>query len=229
MGNETNSSLIDAFKVFHKLLLEWEPAVGLPRMPFWVQNQPVQYNSVDYHEVVTEFGNYDPCFVAFHRDAVDTLLPYDLRYESISWHYSNNVVALRSVILYPRHVLRFNSLIAENSEHNYGYPRRTFALEIYSAVTMVREMVRNFGPPEWEACMKLCGWNFCEPDASELFAGRADKWFGNGMWWMRILNVSAKKDFDYSLPFSNPRAIEHCISDVQGPSQDFWGKIKTGW
>ena len=43
-----------------------------------------------------EAGNYDPAFVAYHRDAADLLLPYDLRYEgAISVDYDWSVHGLQ--------------------------------------------------------------------------------------------------------------------------------------
>ena len=54
--------------------------------------------------------NFDAIFNAFHREAVDFLLPYTTQWDRRSWWYSQYSLIVLSAAFYNRHRLQFNAL-----------------------------------------------------------------------------------------------------------------------
>jgi hypothetical protein len=68
----------DPFQTFEAYLLAWEPAVGFPGSATSVDNV---HAAADGLREVDLAYNFDAILTAFHRDAVDFLLPYDTHWE----------------------------------------------------------------------------------------------------------------------------------------------------
>ena len=91
---------------FRALLLEWMPAVGVPRyafMPRFNASIPVQA-----HTVI----NWDHVLVAMHFTAARLLLPYDTEAERTNWIPAQILMDLQAAALYLEHVLMFRSLLS---------------------------------------------------------------------------------------------------------------------
>ncbi|KXJ22204.1 hypothetical protein AC249_AIPGENE22198 [Exaiptasia diaphana] len=66
--------------------------------------------------------SFDAGFNAFHRDAVDHLLPYNLEYEDQSWWESQKYIILASDLMFRGQVLRYLPITATNTKHRQ-YPK----------------------------------------------------------------------------------------------------------
>lgn len=101
------------FLLMDTFLLSVSPAIGVIAGMF----TPIIYNGllaqVVYH--------VDAMFNAFHRDALDFVLPYCPRYDASSWWKSQAILVYRSFCLYG-HVIQFNALNAVALKHG-KYPR----------------------------------------------------------------------------------------------------------
>lgn len=105
-----------SYKEFENLLIEHEPAVGVPlcdivkNTSFYILNLEIQ------HPVIL-----DQLVQAYHRKVVDEkiVLPFITEFDSLSWWYSceiNNFLILR---YYRGYVMQFNTIEANNDNHNW--------------------------------------------------------------------------------------------------------------
>ena len=113
------SSPLQAFEDF---LLKHEPAIGVPlfcsgrgRCDNMKRLKPMP----EYLPVTIWF---DAAVTAFHRNALDLMLPYRLDYEKKSWYQSQKFVILGAYLMFRGQVLRFAPLSATNNAHR-EYPR----------------------------------------------------------------------------------------------------------
>ena len=112
-------------RAFEDFLLKHEPAIGVT-MYCWGMScdlmksfkllQPLP----EYLPVTIAF---DAAFNAFHRNAVDFMLPYRLDYERQSWWQSQKFVILAADLVFRGQILRFTPVVALNKEHR-EYPRQ---------------------------------------------------------------------------------------------------------
>ena len=103
------------YRTFESYLLRYLPAVGHAHFDW----QPYDEDK----EIVSGVGNYDAIVNAFHRDAVDVLLPYATHWDRHSWHYSQLVVHTMTSALFPNHRLQFNALRVQQRAGHASYPR----------------------------------------------------------------------------------------------------------
>ena len=79
-------------------------------------------NFRDVDNIPTSF--FDPAINAFHHEAVEHILPYTTRYDSISWWWSGWYAGIRSEIKFPRQVVAPTKLLGINDQHR-PYPRKS--------------------------------------------------------------------------------------------------------
>lgn len=127
-------SIYSPLHAFEQFLRKHEPAVGMP-MHCSICLRPTQTKGemerlcCDKMKQVDPLPSYlpvtihfDAAFNAFHKDAVDLLLPYRLHYESQSWWESQKFVILASDILFRGQVLRFSPATVIDTKHR-NYPK----------------------------------------------------------------------------------------------------------
>ena len=111
-------------QAFENFLLKHEPAIGLP-LYCGERNSPncdkmKRLKPIPEYLPVTIW--FDAAFNAFHRNAVDLMLPYRLDYEQKSWWQSQKFVILAADLIFRGQILRFAPVIASNNVHR-EYPR----------------------------------------------------------------------------------------------------------
>uniref|UniRef100_A0A7S0HBB7 Uncharacterized protein n=1 Tax=Hanusia phi TaxID=3032 RepID=A0A7S0HBB7_9CRYP len=107
------------FRTLENYLRAWQPAVAVPG----ATRRDEDYLIDPAGEVVPIYG-FDHLLIAVHHDAVDLLLPYTLRYENVSWWYSQHVFNLISAMFFgPEHVIQIHAIVAETFNAGYvSYP-----------------------------------------------------------------------------------------------------------
>ena len=100
-----------SFREFEKMLLEYKPAIGIPKC--WNHNKRENINMLAH--TVYEF---DAAFNAFHQDVFfdDVLFPYITNFDEQSWWCSQTVLLCHIAHqFYHRHILQFNNIQVINS------------------------------------------------------------------------------------------------------------------
>lgn len=113
------SSPLQAFENF---LLKHEPAIAVPMYC----NGGARCDKMKHLKPMPEYLpvtiHFDAAFNAFHRSALDVMLPYRLDYENESWWQSQKFVVLAADLIFRGQVLRFAPLLVSNNAHRQ-YPR----------------------------------------------------------------------------------------------------------
>ncbi|CAF1575743.1 unnamed protein product [Rotaria magnacalcarata] len=111
-NNRTNSNL--CFILMDAFLLSVSPAIGVVAGMMI----PIVFDGL----VAEIVYHVDAMFNAFHRDALDFLLPYCPRYDAHSWWKSQAILIYRSLCLYG-HAIQFNAIQISARKHR-PYPRQ---------------------------------------------------------------------------------------------------------
>eukprot|EP00959_Pyramimonas_sp_CCMP1952_P142066 2973855-Pyramimonas_sp.AAC.1 len=82
---------------FEGFLDEYQPAVGVVAIPERDGKKALRKGTV------WPVCAFDALFNAFHHEAVDVLLPYDARYEEMSWYCSQQDTIIRTSAMYKNH------------------------------------------------------------------------------------------------------------------------------
>ena len=99
------SSSWSAHREFERLLLQWQPAVGVPYHS-WHHLQPdLEVQTVDH---------FDHIFLALHDEVVDFYLPTETRFDSICWWYGQSIYSVISSMFFPNNTLQFNTIVSIN-------------------------------------------------------------------------------------------------------------------
>ena len=108
-GDDTpsvSSSSYIAHREFERLLLQWQPAIGVPYHS-WHSLQPgADVQTVDH---------FDHIVVALHDEVVDFYLPTETRFDSICWWHGQAVYSIISSMLFPNNTLQFNIIVSVNT------------------------------------------------------------------------------------------------------------------
>lgn len=142
-------------QAFEDFLLEHEPAIGMPLFC----SKCFRLNSItgkpetrccdlmkdlkplpEYLPVTIHF---DAAFNAFHRNAVDLILPYRLELEHWSWWESQKFVILAADFMFRGQVLRFSPVTVLNSLHR-EYPKLEWKNWARIFITLKVEMPRKY-------------------------------------------------------------------------------------
>jgi hypothetical protein len=129
-------------RAFENFLLEYEPALGvtnyvihhtsdfiLAKMKTLCKankNQTTSTNNahpdaVKNHTLYLTSTFFDACVTAFHKDAIDHILPYPTTYDQINWHLSQRYVIIATEIKFRGHCYLFTPLNTNNPKHR-EYP-----------------------------------------------------------------------------------------------------------
>lgn len=105
------------FRTFERFLLEWEPALGYTR-----------YDWQHYEEgrAVNLGHNIDALLNAFHREALDMLLPYYTGFDSESWLYAQHIVNHLASLFYHPHRIQCNLVKTANARRKGYAPRKKY-------------------------------------------------------------------------------------------------------
>jgi hypothetical protein len=124
--NDYGFSAGDPWSTFERYLLEWEPAVGVPRSL-----------GSDYtgEKEVQEIFNYDQAVVAFHIEASPLLLPFWQfvdDYDDDRWLPSGTAQATIAHAAFQHHVVQFNALrVLQPNVPSKGKPPHSLKLKKY--------------------------------------------------------------------------------------------------
>lgn len=128
--NKTSASPL---QVFENFLRGHEPAVGLTNfcsvcgkiLPKGSYVSSLCCSSKPKGDLPLIFPasiSFDAGFNAFHRDAIDHILPYNLQYEDTSWWESQKYIILTADLLFRGQVLRYLPVSVTNTKHR-PYPK----------------------------------------------------------------------------------------------------------
>ncbi len=102
------------FRTFERFLLEWEPAVGYTRY---------DWQHCEKDRAVNLGHNFDALFNAFHREALELLLPYYTGFDSESWLYAQHLLNHLASLFYHPHRIQCNLVETANTRRK-GYAQR---------------------------------------------------------------------------------------------------------
>lgn len=115
LGATTVGADADPWRVFEQFLLTHEPAIGCPHYDWHL--------SGGHHDPTQERQTlrfFDAIVNAFHREALEILLPYYDLLDEASECYSQNILCSLASDLYPGHVMQTNLLRVHNAEQRRG-------------------------------------------------------------------------------------------------------------
>ena len=97
---------------------------------------------------------YNAAFNAFHYQAVDYILPYPLNFDNTSWWLSQSYVIIKSKVVFPRQVVLYTGLIANNAKHR-AYPRKLASAREFQDVV---KLVQDDLPRKYQNASLLLEW-----------------------------------------------------------------------
>lgn len=100
------SSSWRAHREFERLLLQWQPAIGVPYH---------SWHSLQHGAAVQTVDHFDHIVVALHDEVVDFYLPTETRFDSICWWHGQAVYSIISSMLFPNNTLQFNTIVSVNT------------------------------------------------------------------------------------------------------------------
>jgi hypothetical protein len=132
----------DAHREFERLLLQWQPAIGVPYHSWHSLQQDVAVQTLDH---------FDHIVVALHDEVVDYYLPTETRFDSMCWWYGQAVYSAISSMFFPNNTLQFNTIVSINSgarplhleevaEVSSKYKKRT---DFYHSLTWIMSSVKS--------------------------------------------------------------------------------------
>ena len=165
------------WRMYEESLKTFQPAVAVillrkfsnEKVPERVNCEPTRYTQVYFMDAI---------FNAFHYQAIDHLLPYTAKYDSVSWWYSQLYTIIKCNIVFNKEVVMDPRLRAQNPKHR-KYPRKHLTQDTYNNVVAdirseVPEKYRNSVEPilqQWltnqDSKMKMIlGPQTCKRDLS---------------------------------------------------------------
>ena len=165
------------WRMYEESLKTFQPAVAVillrkfsnEKVPERVNCEPTRYTQVYFMDAI---------FNAFHYQAIDHLLPYTAKYDSVSWWYSQLYTIIKCNIVFNKEVVMDPRLRAQNPKHR-KYPWKNLTQDTYNNVVAdirseVPEKYRNSVEPilqQWltnqDSKMKMIlGPQTCKRDLS---------------------------------------------------------------
>jgi len=115
-GNE------DSFRKLHELLNVYKPAVSFA--DYWWHLNCDKYPHIRKNEGIRIPICYDACMNIFHKNAIKILLPYEDKFDNISWWWSQELLNHVSWDFYHNKLVQFNELFLVNGiADQTPYPR----------------------------------------------------------------------------------------------------------
>ena len=152
-----NVTSLGLWRSFENFLVEYEPAVGIAMYCHHAtqackrqRNKPGETAGV----YVLSGNIFDACFNAFHHDALQYLLPYNLKDENTSWWYSQHYVAMLARHYFPSSILIYGNVNIVNGGHSM-YPQAS-KRERFKQVDLVISkdvdlITKSRKKPEWKS------------------------------------------------------------------------------
>ena len=125
---KNNPKKVNPWRKFEEFLLRVEPAVGIADDS---GNRYVPAAEKSRKKLKCELPNkveyvpsprFDACFNAFHRKAINHLLPYLPKFDKTSWWFSSRFIEAKCEVVFPGQVVIHTYIRAINSLHR-KYPR----------------------------------------------------------------------------------------------------------
>jgi hypothetical protein len=101
-----DGSRFDAHREYERLLLQWQPAIGVPFH---------SWHNLQEHVAVQTVDHFDHIVVALHDEVVDYFLPTETRFDSICWWHGQAIYSVISSMFFPNNTLQFNTIISINT------------------------------------------------------------------------------------------------------------------
>ena len=154
---------INPWRKFEEFLLRVKPAVGIAdssgnqRVPIADNSRRNKNCSLPKDTEYVPSPRFDACFNAFHRKAINHLLPYLAKFDKSSWWFAGRFIEAKCEVVFPGQVVIHTTIRAINKLHR-DYPKRFATLEdealIYGELektipqkyrncSILREMRRN--------------------------------------------------------------------------------------
>ena len=151
---KNNPGKVNPWRKFEEFLLRVEPAVGIadssqnPRAPIAEKSRKNLKcelpNKVEY----IPSPRFDACFNAFHRKAINYLLPYLPKFDKISWWFSGRFIEAKCEVVFPGQVVIHTYIRAINKLHR-KYPKR-FATK--QDEELIYNEIEKTIPPKYHNC-----------------------------------------------------------------------------
>ena len=116
-------------RAFEKFLLNYEPVVGVVN---FLNHVNYRFIMIKRHKLCKEtrillpvyvsMTNFDALFNAFHYEAIDSILPYNTKYDKLSWWHSQRYIITKVEILFRGQAVMFTPVYYTNKLHR-PYPR----------------------------------------------------------------------------------------------------------
>jgi hypothetical protein len=110
----------DSFSKLHELLDVYKPAVSFA--DYWWHLKCNDYPHTRKNEGIRVPICYDACMNVFHKNAIKVLLPYEDKFDKISWWWSQELLNHVSWDFYDNKLVQFNELLLVNGKSD-PYPR----------------------------------------------------------------------------------------------------------
>ena len=153
----------NAWRMFEHSLRTIQPPVAVvdPNLNFHNRSKPKDCEPEQVTKLA-QVGGFDASFNAFHHQAVDHVLPYPTKFDSVSWYYSQLYIILRSDVMFHGGVVGDTRLTAVNFDHR-DYPRENdLQMAIKTAVDDIRKEVpdkyHNISEPILQQWLKTNRW-----------------------------------------------------------------------
>jgi hypothetical protein len=154
--SNVNVTSLGLWRSFENFLVEYEPAVGIAEFCYHKTTRCIngQRNKPGGSGVYVLLGYlFDACFNAFHHDALSYLLPYNLKQESESWHYSQHYLAMLTEYYFSGSVLIYGNVNIVNGGHG-NYPRSSKVKDSKHRDLVIRKeadlITKSRAKPEWK-------------------------------------------------------------------------------
>ena len=151
------SKIINPWRKFEKFLLRVEPAVGIAdssgnqRVPIAENSRRNKKCSLPKDTEYVPSPRFDACFNAFHRKAINHLLPYSPKLDKSSWWFSGRLIEAKCEVVFPGQVVIHTTIRAVNKLHR-DYPKRFATLE--DEALIYGELEKTI-PPKYRNCSIL--------------------------------------------------------------------------
>lgn len=137
---------------FKKYLLKYKPAIGITDYPSHLSYETIMQRKYfpflndrprlkkiakkifRENHVTSGISYFDACVNAFHRKSIKLLLPYEDKFDAISWWWSQEILTHVTRQVCPENILMFDKLETLNLK-NDAYPQDSDLLELNKCFT----------------------------------------------------------------------------------------------
>jgi len=146
LDDDVTPPTLSTWREFEQRLIQYRPAMGTLRQS-WGTTPLTRWS----HEKIVPIYYFDGYCNAYHREAALRILPYETKYDHISWRAAQLMAIHKTSVTYRGHVLSFVEFPLQNARH-LKYPADATAFPL--AEKYLREEVF---PKEFEKCLVSVG------------------------------------------------------------------------